>query len=72
MNMLTAVSLADGQPEASLDPGPFTLPVPNRVSDRLVLASPRGLLVSLAPRLNPEAEPAPAAPRPGDPADTLR
>ncbi len=49
VNRLTALRLTDGQPIAFLDPGPFTVPVVNRATERLVLASPRGLLASLAP-----------------------
>ena len=49
VNRLTALRLTDGQPVACLNPGPFTVPVVNRATERLVLASPRGLLASLAP-----------------------
>jgi outer membrane protein assembly factor BamB len=50
MNRLTALSLTDGRPVAFLDPGPFTMPVTNRSTEKLILASPRGLLVSLGSR----------------------
>jgi len=50
-NMLTGLRLTDGEPEAFLNPGPFTLPVTNRASERLILASPRGLLAALGPRV---------------------
>ena len=49
VNRLTALRLTDGKPVAFLNPGPFTVPVVNRATERLVLASPRGLLASLAP-----------------------
>jgi hypothetical protein len=49
VNRLTALRLIDGKPVAFLAPGPFTVPVVNRATERLVLASPRGLLASLAP-----------------------
>ena len=49
-NILTGLNLANGTAEAFLAPGPFTVPVTNRASRRLVLASPRGLLVSLTAR----------------------
>lgn len=60
-NMLTGLSLADGEPEAFLHPGPFTLPVTNRASEKLILASPRGLLASLGPRTVAGEQPAAAA-----------
>lgn len=47
---LAAFDLADGTPRERLCLGPFTLPVVNIHSDRLLLASPSGMLVSLAPR----------------------
>lgn len=55
---LTAVDLASGAPRERLPLGCLTVPIVNTASDRLVLASPTGLVVSLAPR-NPL--PAPAA-----------
>lgn len=61
LHRLTALSLVDGSPTAFLDPGPFTLPVTNRASEKLILASPRGLLVSLAAREIPKSS---SKPRP--------
>jgi len=43
--------------------GSFTLPVANTVDERLILASPDGLVVSLAPRRTVSAVP-PAPPQP--------
>jgi outer membrane protein assembly factor BamB len=59
MGGLTALDLASGLPRFSLCLGGFTVPVVNTATDRLVLASPRGLVVSLAPAV-PEPPPAPA------------
>lgn len=51
--------------------GPFTLPVINAASDRLVLASPKGTVVSLAPRpAVAVTEKDAQAPAPADPAAT--
>ena len=50
-NRITAIRLKDGIEDAWLCPGPFTIPVTNRSSERLILASPRGLLASLRPRV---------------------
>ena len=50
-NRITAIRLSDGVEDAWLCPGPFTIPVTNRFSDRIILASPRGLLASLRPRV---------------------
>ncbi len=50
-NRITALRLIDGIEDAWLCPGPFTIPVTNRLSDRIILASPRGLLASLRPRV---------------------
>lgn len=50
-NRITAIRLRDGIMDAWLCPGPFTIPVTNRSSERLILASPRGLLASLRPRV---------------------
>ena len=50
LGRLSAVDLADGGPRERLCLGPFTLPVVNIHSDRLLLASPSGMLVSLAAR----------------------
>jgi outer membrane protein assembly factor BamB len=80
---LAAFDLADGSPRERLCLGPFTLPVVNIHSDRLLLASPSGMLVSLAPRatgtptpadVSDAAATAPAAParEPSDPAATPR
>ena len=44
--------------------GSFTLPVANTVDERLILASPDGLVVSLAPRRTVSAVPAAAPPEP--------
>ena len=84
VNRLTALRLTDGQPVAFLAPGPFTVPVVNRATERLVLASPRGLLASLAPLqiaaaaapVNPTedaaaaSEPAASEPATGEPGTT--
>lgn len=78
---LSAFDLADGAPRERLCLGPLTLPVVNIHSDRLVLASPSGMLVSLMPRATGTPTPAeasdataPAAParEPSDPAATPR
>ena len=50
-NRITAIRLRDGIEDAWLCPGPFTIPVTNRSSEHLILASPRGLLASLRPRV---------------------
>jgi outer membrane protein assembly factor BamB len=65
---LTSLDLADGTPSEWMCLGDFTLPVTNTVSERLILASPDGLVVSLAPRrtIKAIAPPAPAdAKKPG-------
>lgn len=54
---LVARDLATGARRGRLCLGCFTLPVVNTVSERLVLASPGGLVVSLAPRRTVAAEP---------------
>jgi outer membrane protein assembly factor BamB len=83
LGKLSAFDLADGSPRERLCLGPFTLPVVNTHSDRLLLASPSGALVSLAPRATGTPTPAeaadaaataPAAPArgPSDPAATPR
>jgi hypothetical protein len=72
---LSGLDLATGTAREWLSLGCLTVPVVNLASDRLVLASPTGLVVSLAPvnRLPPPAADAPApaeAPaEPTDPAD---
>jgi hypothetical protein len=72
VNRLASVDLATGEPRECMPLGDFTLPVINPRGDRLVLASPDGLVVSLAPRRTaavlPAPEPAsePAAPAAGD------
>jgi outer membrane protein assembly factor BamB len=85
LGKLTALDLADGTPRERLCLGPFTQPVVNIHSDRLLLASSSGMLVCLAPR-GAEGTPtlaeaadsppatAPAAPArgPSDPAATPR
>jgi outer membrane protein assembly factor BamB len=58
---LSALDLATGEPRESVCLGPFTLPVVNTVSDRLLLATRGGTLVCLAPR-GAEGTPTPAAP----------
>ena len=77
LGKLSAFDLADGSPRERLCMGPFTMPIVNHASDRLLLASPSGMLVSLAPRGSrgtptpAEADAiVPAAPAPGtlDPA----
>ena len=50
-NRITAIRLRDGIEDAWLCTGPFTIPVTNRSSERLILASPRGLLASFRPRV---------------------
>jgi len=50
LGKLSAFDLADGAPRERLCLGPFTMPIVNNSSDRLLLASPSGMLVSLAPR----------------------
>lgn len=55
---LVGVDLATGEPAAWMCLGSFTLPVANTISERLVLASPDGLVVSLAPRRTVSALPA--------------
>lgn len=58
---LAGLDLATGDRRERLCLAGFSFPVVNAASDRLILAAPDGLLVSLAPR-RPAA--APAAPRP--------
>jgi outer membrane protein assembly factor BamB len=57
---LSGIDLATGDRLERLCLGGFSFPVVNMASDRLVLASPDGLLVSLAPK-RPLPAPAPAA-----------
>ena len=66
LGKLSAFDLADGAARERLCLGPFTLPVVNIHSDRLLLASSSGMLVSLAPRATGTPTPAEAA----DPAAT--
>lgn len=62
---LTARDLATGGRRERLCLGCFTLPVINTASERLVLASPGGLVVSLAPPRTRAAEPPlPPVPQP--------
>jgi len=61
---LSSLDLASGMPGAWMCLGSFTLPVANTVDDRLILASPDGLMVSLAPRRTVSAVPAAAPPEP--------
>ena len=75
LGRLTAIDLATGSRRQSLCLGCFTLPVVNPLSDRIVLASPGGLIVSLAlpaalPRPVTDAARPDAAPAPADPAAT--
>lgn len=64
---LSGIDLATGVAREWLPLGCLTVPVINTASDRLVLASPTGLVVSLAP-VRPAAAPAPAAAEPAPPA----
>jgi len=66
---LTSLDLADGTPSEWMCLGDFTVPVTNTLSERLILASPDGLVVSLAPRRTTKAlaPPKPQA-KPGKPA----
>lgn len=69
---LVARDLATGARLGRLCLGCFTIPIVNTTSERLVLASPGGLVVSLAPRRTVAAEPPvpqPPVPQPVAPAD---
>jgi outer membrane protein assembly factor BamB len=68
---LALLDPATGERLAWYCTGPFTLPVVNTATDRLVLASPRGTVVSLAPLapVGATAKDAPAS-GPADPAAT--
>lgn len=66
---LTALDLATGSRRQSLDLGCFTLPVVNTLTERIVLASPQGLVASLAPPAPPAA---PAAAKPATVSDDDR
>jgi len=67
---LVARDLATGVRLGRLCLGCFTIPIVNTTSERLVLASPGGLVVSLAPRRTVAAEPpVPQPPLPQPPAD---
>ena len=58
---LASLDLADGSRKHRANLGIFSLPVVNATSDRLMLASPDGVLVSLAPRrIAPAQAPRPA------------
>jgi len=59
---LSGFDLADGMRREVLCLGPFTEPVVNLRTDRLILASPQGTIVSLAPRASRAAPPATAEP----------
>ncbi|MBU6308509.1 MAG: PQQ-binding-like beta-propeller repeat protein [Planctomycetes bacterium] len=61
---LSSLDLETGMPGEWMCLGSFTLPVVNTVNDRLILASPDGLLVSLAPRRTVSAVPPPGPPQP--------
>lgn len=74
---LAALDVGTGTPVARACLGCFTLPVTNAASDRIVIASPGGLVVSLAPRAaapRPATDPprAAPAPAPADPGATPR
>jgi len=64
LGKLAAFDLADGSPRERLCLGPFTMPIVNAGSDRLLLASPSGMLVSLA------LQGARGTPTPAEPTDT--
>lgn len=68
---LTARDLASGGRRERFCLGCYRVPVVNTISERLVLASPGGLVVSLAPRrTTPAAPPVPPEPEPpGPPAE---
>lgn len=70
---LSSLDLADGMRRETLCLGPFTLPIVNLQDDRLLLASPSGMIVSLSPRTaTPVVEPEAPADRdtlPAPPAD---
>jgi hypothetical protein len=72
---LAGIDLATGERRERLCLGGFSFPVVNADSDRLILASPDGLLAVLAPRkpvTPPAAKPAkplPAAPQPAEAAE---
>ncbi len=68
---LVARDLATGDRRARLCLGCFTVPVVNPAGDRLLLASPGGLVVSLAPRQTVSAQlPVPQPPAEDEPAPT--
>lgn len=54
---LSSLDLGDGMRRETLCLGPFSVPVVNLQDDRLLLASPSGMLVSLAPRRAATAAP---------------
>jgi outer membrane protein assembly factor BamB len=60
---LAGIDLASGERRERICLGGFSVPVVNVATDRLILASPDGLLVSLAPR-RPAAAPAAEKPEP--------
>lgn len=71
---LAGLDLATGERRERLCLGGFSFPVVNTESDRLILASPDGLLAALAPRRParppaplPAPPPEPAAPQPEEP-----
>jgi len=64
MGTLTALDVATGQRRERLCLGGFTVPIVNRASDRLIIASSTGVVAALAPRRSGparRAEPAPTA-----------
>lgn len=58
---LASLDLATGMPSEWMCLGSFTLPLTNTFTERLVLASPDGLVVSLAPRSTTSKLPPPPA-----------
>jgi len=60
-----------GEHRAWFCTGPFTMPIVNPATDRLVLASPKGVIAALVPRPLPAITALDApAPAPADPAAT--
>lgn len=64
MGRLVTLDPADGRRMEQFCLGPFGLPVVNAASDRLVLASPGGIVASLAPRS--DGTPTAAGPEPAE------
>lgn len=57
---LSSLHIADGLRRETLCLGPFTMPLVNLRDDRLLLASPSGMIVSLSPRRAAQAAEVPA------------